>query len=191
MPTEKLLTEYPLQILDAPLPVSYGQWRGVIAKHVKSSRTERTPVNTIVEQAQDYHRVNLLEPLPTLNLDGLLVALQAGGHYVSMVTLGRHPLKGKVSPDWITVMTSPEEAHLLNSDMLMRADEFFWECTEWSDVPQQVMGEILSHTLEQETPRVPVFYFSFSSPSVKHEFVTSFRELPVLQQAFWRIHHVY
>ncbi len=77
-------------------------------KYTWAAGGTRMKVYDIIDQAHHRHIV-LTGGEPTLyDLDGLLVRLQAEGHFVQLETSGQNDIRGSVYPDWIT--WSPKEA---------------------------------------------------------------------------------
>lgn len=180
---DKLHTTYKIRAVETPHIIEFGQWQGVPCIHLVPGPSH--PVDTLVETAQGFHHTHISFP-PDENLDGLLVPLHAQGHFVSIHTFGTQPVRGTVAPDWITVHTNTQTAESINSDILLQANEYIWECESWSDAPRLLMEEIITQTTKLEKPKIPVFFFNFHTENAARGFDAAFLELPYLVQSFWR-----
>lgn len=165
-------------------------------KYTWEAGGEKMTVESIFEQVDRLHVV-ITGGEPTLyDLDGLIVPLHAGKHYVQLETSGQQGLKGMVAPDWIT--WSPKENLQYDAEYRIKvyASEVKWvvdENLEWDLVWKQFEWYVnrASSSMEAEMGNVVPYFVLMPEgcpprePLVKRS-LTWLGRVPLWAQGFFR-----
>jgi organic radical activating enzyme len=147
-------------------------------------------VDDIVQEAHTQHVV-ITGGEPTMyDLDGLLVPLQANGHFVQLETSGQNGIKGLVQPDWIT--WSPKENLDFDAEfnIKMKAMEVKWVLDE--SLPYDTVWSLFKWYISKAEDETVIPYFVLMPegcpprPEMVAIALEWLADLPDWAQVFWR-----
>lgn len=198
----ELRETYPVKMLAEGAVIGGGEFRGMTACEIylkEEPGLEPTPVKEILKHVRRLHVLvhgigarDVLE----YDLDGLLVPLHRAHHYVQVITHGTRDLIGSVSPDFLSLVTTPDDFEDVAYSVRQGAREIMWHVGEEFD--SRTQERMLAHFREYlersiasvGEEEIPWFYLHADTTIGRTHAQILLASLPVWAQPFWRLNYV-